>query len=51
MSGGQADAHQGAGLLRWIRYDRRYEAPLLITVILLGAHLSFGILETFGQTL
>lgn len=37
---------------RWgIRYDRRYTAPLLITLILLGAHLSFGILESYEKTL
>ncbi|HMB90358.1 MAG TPA: RnfABCDGE type electron transport complex subunit D [Rhodothermales bacterium] len=37
---------------RWgIRYDRRYTAPLLVTLILLGAHLSFGILESYEKTL
>lgn len=37
---------------RWgIRYDRRYTAPLLITLVLLGAHLSFGILESYEKTL
>lgn len=29
------------------RYDRRYTAPLLITAVLLGGHLSFGILESY----
>jgi Na+-translocating ferredoxin:NAD+ oxidoreductase RnfD subunit len=37
---------------RWgIRYDARFTAPLFITVILLGAHLSFGILESYEKTL
>ena len=31
-------------------YDRRYTAPLFITCILLGAHLSFGILESYWMT-
>lgn len=34
-----------------IRYDRRYTPPLFITAILLGGHLSFGILESFDKTL
>ena len=33
----------------WI--DNRYLPPALITVILLGGHLSFGILESYEQTL
>lgn len=37
---------------RWgFRYDRRYTAPLFITAILLAAHLSFGILESYEKTL
>lgn len=37
---------------RWsFRYDRRYTAPILITLILVGAHLSFGILESYEKTL
>ncbi len=37
---------------RWgIRYDRRYTAPLFITSILIGAHLSFGILESYRAIL
>lgn len=37
---------------RWgFRYDRRYTAPLFITAILLGGHLSFGILESYEKTL
>lgn len=34
-----------------IRYDPRYTAPLLITAILLGGHLSFGILESYKAIL
>lgn len=33
------------------RYDRRYTAPLFITAILLAAHVSFGILESYEKTL
>lgn len=33
------------------RYDRRYNAPLLITAILVGGHLSFGILESYKAIL
>lgn len=39
------------GWLRRPRLDRRYAAPLLITGILLAGHLSFGILESWRQTL
>lgn len=41
----------GRRLLRWFQYGRRWEAPILVTCILLGAHLSFGILESWQQTL
>lgn len=34
-----------------LRYDPRYTAPLLITAILLGGHLSFGILESYKAIL
>lgn len=37
--------------LKGFRYNKRYTPPLLITLILLGAHLSFGILESYGQLL
>ena len=37
--------------LRGFEYDKRYTPPLLITAILLGAHLSFGILESYGRLL
>ena len=33
------------------RYDRRFTPPLFITCILIGAHLSFGILESYEMTL
>jgi len=33
------------------RYDRRLTAPILITLVLLAAHLSFGILESYEKTL
>lgn len=37
---------------RWgLRYDSRYTAPLLITTILLGGHVSFGILESYRAIL
>lgn len=39
-------------MTRWgFRYDRRYTAPLFITSILVGAHLSFGILESYRAIL
>lgn len=37
--------------LKGIRYNKKYTPPLLITAILLGAHLSFGILESYGRLL
>lgn len=33
------------------KYDRRFTAPLFITGILLGGHISFGILEGYEKTL
>lgn len=36
---------------RRFKYDRRYTPPLLITLILLAGHLSFGILESYQKTL
>src|SRR5215204_1878124 len=35
---------------RWLAIDNRYLPPLLITAILLAAHLSFGILEGWERT-
>jgi enediyne biosynthesis protein E5 len=38
---------------RWMRLvslDNRYVAPIFITCILIGGHLSFGILESYGKT-
>ncbi len=45
--------HQGAIIskLKNFRYNKRYTPPLLITLILLAAHLSFGILESYVQLL
>lgn len=34
-----------------LKYNHRYTPPLLITAILLGAHLSFGILESYARLL
>jgi len=45
---------QGSSLverLKGIRYSHKYTPPLLITGILLGAHLSFGILESYTRLL
>ena len=36
---------------RRFRYDHRFTPPLFITGILLGGHLSFGILESYEKTL
>jgi hypothetical protein len=46
MQGGATVANQR----RFLTLDNRYLAPLLITSILLGAHLSFGILEAWHAT-
>ncbi|MFN2493977.1 MAG: hypothetical protein ABR501_13955, partial [Pyrinomonadaceae bacterium] len=35
---------------RKFRFDNRYVAPLFITCILLVGHLSYGILESYKQT-
>jgi Na+-translocating ferredoxin:NAD+ oxidoreductase RnfD subunit len=35
---------------RWIALDNRYIPPLFITLILLVAHLSYGILESYQKT-
>ena len=35
---------------QWLRLDNRFLPPLLITSILLTAHLSFGILEGWERT-
>lgn len=43
-----------AFLPEWVsnlKYNHRYTPPLLITAILLGAHISFGILESYGRLL
>jgi enediyne biosynthesis protein E5 len=36
---------------RFISFDNRYLSPMLITLILLVGHLSFGILESYQKTL
>ena len=44
--------HIEAAGRRWgFRYDARFTVPLFVTAILLAAHLSFGILETYQQIL
>lgn len=37
--------------LKGLEYNKKYTPPLLITFILLGAHLSFGILESYTRLL
>lgn len=37
--------------LKGLQYNKKYTPPLLITAILLGAHLSFGILESYTRLL
>ncbi len=37
--------------LKGFEYGKHYTPPLLITAILLGAHFSFGILESYGRLL
>ncbi|MCW9706506.1 hypothetical protein [Fodinibius salsisoli] len=40
-----------AGMLKGVRYNPKYTPPLLITAILLAAHISFGILESYPKLL
>lgn len=35
---------------RWLSLDNRYVAPIFITCILVGGHLSFGMLESYQKT-
>ena len=35
---------------RWVSVDNRYIAPIFITCILVGGHLSFGMLESYQKT-
>jgi hypothetical protein len=35
---------------RWLSLDNRYIAPIFITCILVGGHLSFGMLESYQKT-
>ncbi len=48
---GKSSPGWGARLALQIRFDRRFLPPVLITLILLLAHLSFGILESYEKTL
>jgi enediyne biosynthesis protein E5 len=51
---GKTPPHRGnrlAGLLESISIDRRFMTLVLITLILLAAHFSFGILESYEKTL
>ena len=41
---------ESARRLRFLTIDNRFLPPLLITSILLTAHLSFGILESYERT-
>jgi Na+-translocating ferredoxin:NAD+ oxidoreductase RnfD subunit len=45
-------AHPGAAAARksWLSLDNRYIAPIFITCILVGGHLSFGMLESYQKT-
>jgi len=45
-----SQARVSAGRRRFLTLDNRYLPPVLITSILLGAHLSFGILEGWERT-
>lgn len=44
-------AKKAAQWNRWLNVDSRFIPPLFITLILLVGHLSFGILESYWQTL
>jgi hypothetical protein len=50
MSDARALVQEGAAPRRFLTLDNRYLPPLLITSILLAAHLSFGILEAWYAT-
>ena len=46
-------AHSAAGAparKSWLSLDNRYIAPIFITCILVGGHLSFGMLESYQKT-
>ena len=45
-------AHSGdaASWKRWLSLDNRYIAPIFITCILVAAHFSFGVLESYQKT-
>jgi Na+-transporting NADH:ubiquinone oxidoreductase subunit NqrB len=46
-----AEAVPGSKLKWFFSFNNRYLAPMLITSILLTAHLNFGVLESWGRTL
>ena len=45
-----ARPEDAGGWKRWLRLDNRYVAPIFITCILIGGHLSFGMLESYQKT-
>jgi enediyne biosynthesis protein E5 len=45
-----ARAADAAPPKRWLSLDNRYVAPIFITCILIGGHLSFGMLESYQKT-
>jgi Na+-translocating ferredoxin:NAD+ oxidoreductase RnfD subunit len=45
-----AHAADAAPRKRWLSLDNRYIAPIFITCILIGGHLSFGMLESYQKT-
>lgn len=49
-----SESQKSASLIERVkgfRYSKKYTPPLLITAILLGAHISFGILESYTRLL
>jgi Na+-translocating ferredoxin:NAD+ oxidoreductase RnfD subunit len=49
----ESPAHSAAGAparKSWLSLDNRYIAPIFITCILVGGHLSFGMLESYQKT-
>jgi hypothetical protein len=45
-----APGADAAAWKRWLSLDNRYIAPVFITCILVGGHLSFGMLESYQKT-
>ncbi|MEO8164303.1 MAG: hypothetical protein ABI619_02805, partial [Betaproteobacteria bacterium] len=48
---GCCDDRQLSPWMKWFSFDNRFLAPALITCILLGGQLTFGILESWTRTL